>query len=654
MQKVISKCTTFLFMIGIALSAFGNQVNADTNVSKNRIYGNDRIETSLKISQDGWKDGSSTVVIAQGYGYADALCAGSLAKKYNAPIILSKQDGLSDETINELKRLKASKAFVIGGKASLSDGVESELKNIGINDVERLGGATRYETSVKIAESLGSVDSIVVASGSGYADSLSIAPIASKKGMPILLSEKDSLPDVDTEYIKKVNANKSYVIGGESVISDNIKNSLPNAQRIGGSTRFETNLAVLENFKSDLDFSNVYIAEGDGPNGNEFADALSGSALAAQKSAPLVLMYNSLNSNVEDFIKSNISNKTVFTALGGTKVVPDDAIDNIITAYNQANSGKNTNISGGPSGGSSGGYTPVQPSGDLSLNSANQTYDGNTSGNKNEITGNVNISADKVSLQNVKIDGTLTIDPGASGVSTITNVTAGNIVVKSGADHSIYLNNVKSDSLLVNSSNSVKVEISSGTQIVDTQIASSSTLVAPDDAKSTFGQVVVDSTSNPQITLTGGFENVNVKNKAAINLTGANVSAINASESFTLNINDDTSTVAALKVLEGCAVDGNKKITQTTVKNIVNVNKDGINLNIIENTSDDIDISAASKNDNDKIALTLYDSQGNLSYINQSENGNLQVKTALKSGKYHGFIKSSSTEVVDINEFEIK
>lgn len=97
-----------------------------------------------------------------------------------------------------------------------------------------------------------------------------------------------------------------------------------------------------------------------------------------------------------------------------------------------------------------------------------------------------------------------------------------------------------------------------------------------------------------------------------------------------------------------------KKITQTTVKNIVNVNKAGINLNIIENTSDDIDISAASKNDNDKIALTLYDSQGNLSYINQSENGNLQVKTALKSGKYHGFIKSSSTEIVNINEFEIK
>jgi putative cell wall-binding protein len=653
MKKIISKCTTLLFMIGIALSGFGSQVNADTNVSKNRICGNDRIETSLKISQDGWKDGSST---AQGYGYADALCAGPLAKKYNAPIILSKQDGLSDETVSELKRLKASKAFVIGGTASLSNNVDSELKNMGINDVERIGGTTRYETSVKIAESLGSVDSIVVASGNGYADSLSIAPIASKKGMPILLSQKDSLPDIDTEYIKKVNVNKSYVIGGTGAISDNVKSSLPNAQRIGGSTRFETNLAVLENFKSDLDFSNVYVAEGDGPNGNEFADALSGSALAAQKSAPLVLMYNSLNSNVEDFIKSNISNKTVFTALGGTKVVPDNAVDNIIAAYNQANSGKNTHSSGGSSGGSSsGGYTPViDSSGNLSLNSANQTYDGNISGNKNEITGNVTISADKALLQNVKVDGILTIDPGKDGVSTITNVTAGNIVVKSGADHSIYLNNVKSDSLSINSSSSVKVEISSGTQIGTTQVASSSTLKSPDDAVSTFGQVIVDSPSDPQIILIGKFKNINVKNKAAIDLTGANVSEIDGSSNFTLNINDDKSAVDAVKAIEGCTVDGKNNIKPTVVKNITNLSEQGINLNIVENDSENIDINAASKNANDKIALTLYDSDGNLSYINQAENGKFQFKTALKTGKYHGFIKASSTEKVNINEFEIK
>ncbi|OAA92076.1 cell wall-binding repeat-containing protein [Clostridium ljungdahlii] len=346
MKKIITKIIMFLFIVGIGMSGFSGSVHAEAstnevsaqqsvNINKDRIYGNDRIETSLKISQSGWKNGSSTVVIAQGYGYADALCAGPLAKKYNAPIILSKQDGLSDETVSELKRLKASKAFVIGGKASLSDNVESELKNIGINDVERLEGATRYETSVKIAESLGnSVNSIVIASGNGYADSLSIAPIASKKGMPILLSQKDSLPDVVKNYIKKVNVNKSYVIGGTNSISDNITNSLSNVQRIGGSNRFETNLAVLQNFKSDFDFSNVYIAEGNGTSGNEFADALSGSALAAEKSAPVVLVYNTISTDTANFIKSNMSKDTVLTALGGTLVVPNTILNGIEDLFN--------------------------------------------------------------------------------------------------------------------------------------------------------------------------------------------------------------------------------------------------------------------------------------------------------------------------------
>ncbi|WP_406541123.1 Ig-like domain-containing protein [Clostridium ljungdahlii] len=128
--------------------------------------------------------------------------------------------------------------------------------------------------------------------------------------------------------------NKSYVIGGTNSISDNIANALSNVQRIGGSNRFETNLAVLQNFKSDFDFSNVYIAEGNGTNGNEFADALSGSALAAEKSAPVVLVYNTISTDTANFVKSNMSKDTVLTALGGTLVVPDTILNGIEDLFN--------------------------------------------------------------------------------------------------------------------------------------------------------------------------------------------------------------------------------------------------------------------------------------------------------------------------------
>jgi putative cell wall-binding protein len=298
------------------------------------------------------------VVIAQGYGYADALCAAPLAKKYNAPIILSGQDALSSDTISEIKRLKAKQAFVIGGTGSLSVNVESQLKSLGISDVERLGGADRYETSVKIAQKLENTDNIVIASGEGYADSLSIAPIAAARGMPILLTGNNSLPSAVDSYIKGIEVNKTYVIGGTAVVSDSLKNSLPNAQRLGGATRFDTNLAVLQNFKSEFNFDNVCIAEGDGPNGDEFADALSGAALAAQKSAPLVLVYKTMTSAALDFIVGNMSGKTVVTALGGTSVVPDEIVKGVVDDYSKANPNPGNSGSGGSGGGGS--TTPVQ------------------------------------------------------------------------------------------------------------------------------------------------------------------------------------------------------------------------------------------------------------------------------------------------------
>jgi putative cell wall-binding protein len=342
MKKIIGKIVMLLFVIGIALSGFTGSVYADssdagsmsTTANENRLWGEDRIETSLKISQEGWKYGAATAVIAQGYGYADALCAAPLAKKYNAPIILSRQGSLDDETIKELKRLKVDRAFVIGGTGSLSDNVESQLKDIGVSVVKRLGGQDRYETSVKIAEELENVSNIVVASGSGYADSLSIAAIAAKKGMPILLSQSDALPQAVKNYLKNRNIEKTYIIGGTGVISSNLESSLTNAVRLGGDTRFDTNLAVLQNFKSDLNFSNVYVARGNGPNGDEFADALSGSALAATESAPVVLTDNTVASKTADFLKENMSDKTVIIALGGIAVVPAVILDDLVRYFN--------------------------------------------------------------------------------------------------------------------------------------------------------------------------------------------------------------------------------------------------------------------------------------------------------------------------------
>ena len=111
------------------------------SAASNRLWGQDRYQTSAAISKEGWTN-SEYVVIASGEGYADALCAAPLAKKYNAPILLTESATLNDNVKQEIKRLNAKHVFIIGKYASVSQKVENEIKSL-VGDVKRLGGNDR-------------------------------------------------------------------------------------------------------------------------------------------------------------------------------------------------------------------------------------------------------------------------------------------------------------------------------------------------------------------------------------------------------------------------------------------------------------------------------------------------------------------------------
>ncbi len=302
------------------------------NISKvsaasNRLWGQDRYQTSVAISKEGWTN-SDYVVIASGENYPDALCAAPLAKKYNAPILLTENAALNDDVKQEIKRLNAKHVFIIGKYASVSQNAEDEIKSL-VSDIKRLGGDDRYETSVIVAKELENINGITVTSGYGFADALSIASIAAQKGMPILLTDKDKLPEVVKNYIEQNNENikDSYIIGGQGVISDSIAQQISKTSiRLYGQDRFETNLNVMNYFKQDLKFDNLYVVQADGPAGNEFADALSGSALSAKTLSPVILTYKAIPSTTESFIKENIKTKSNIIALGGVAAVPESIV----------------------------------------------------------------------------------------------------------------------------------------------------------------------------------------------------------------------------------------------------------------------------------------------------------------------------------------
>lgn len=328
-MKVLSVCSLASLVIsGSVISTTGVKA-ADTNTTT-RLGGSDRYETAVKISQNGWKSGSDYVVLANGQGFADALCANPIAKSKNAPILLTESTSLNSSTLAELKRLNAKHVIIVGGTGVVPTAIENTIKTQLNADVTRYGGADRYETSVKIAAALGNTSKIVLASGRDFADALSAGPAASIEGIPVVLTQPDQLPSTTSDYIKgNTNLTKTYVIGGTGSVSASLYNTLKNPERFGGIDRFETNAKVIDGFKSDFNFNNAYVALGKGPIGNEFADSLTGGALAAKNKNPLVITSNPISSYTTGILKDKLTTSSTLTILGGTGNITDTMISTL-------------------------------------------------------------------------------------------------------------------------------------------------------------------------------------------------------------------------------------------------------------------------------------------------------------------------------------
>ncbi len=352
------KCINLISIVLVfCLSTFNVAAFASTNAAKNisiRYGGDNRYETSLNIVKAGWKS-ADTVVLVTGESSADALCAAPLAKAYNAPIILINPKGQNSDVLNYLSSLGTKNAFIIGGTGVIPQTIEDLIKSKGIS-TNRIFGNDRYATSLKIAEQveekLGTITEAVLANGSdeSFADALSISSIAAYRGMPILLTKKDNLPDGVTSFLSSKEIKNTFIIGGNGVISDSVKNLIPNSKVLSGNDRYSTNVAVMKAF-SDLSFNKVYIATGKG-----YADALAGSVLAAVTSSPIVLVNSNIPYDTKEFLKDSMSVNSSIVVLGGTAVVPDNIVTDLEKVI-KAIADQQTQI---PIGGGSGSYTPPE------------------------------------------------------------------------------------------------------------------------------------------------------------------------------------------------------------------------------------------------------------------------------------------------------
>lgn len=313
--KLVQWLVLFLVVGGLLFSPHSFVIANGDDV---RIAGEDRYDTAALISKKGWENGSEVVVIARGDNFADALAGAPLAKKVEAPILLSKSDKLPDVTKIELSRLKTEKVILLGGEEALSKSVKDDITSMGIT-VERIGGEDRFETSIKIAERIGSNETAIIATGLDFADALAIAPYAAEKQYPILLTRPDRLNESVDEYVDDFS--NTIVVGGVNAVASKVEEKLPSPIRLAGETRYETAAAIISHFY-DLN-DHVYVS-----TGREFADALSGSLLAAKEGTAVMLV---AQDEVPARVNTLIAEQKVrsFEVFGGPQAVKDQVVERL-------------------------------------------------------------------------------------------------------------------------------------------------------------------------------------------------------------------------------------------------------------------------------------------------------------------------------------
>ena len=290
---------------------------------ENRISGRNRISTAIEVSKK-YYEKANTVIIARSDEYPDSLTASPLAKKLNAPILLTSKNELEEPVKAELKRLKATNIIIVGGVNSISTKVEKELRQYD-KDIERIAGHSRYETSAAIAErllKLSKKQTAIIASGENFADALTAGAYAAKQEYPILLVQKTT---VDTQITKVLNKyiNKTIIAGGVNSVSEKVKKDLPkNTERIAGRSRYDTAAQIAERlFKSEK----AFVASGE-----VFADALVVSPVAGRLSSPILLVNRKESpKTIKEYVKEKI---TEITVIGGKKFVPSSIVTDLETA----------------------------------------------------------------------------------------------------------------------------------------------------------------------------------------------------------------------------------------------------------------------------------------------------------------------------------
>ena len=345
-RNLRSRCTLVACALGLAMALAALLADAPIALAAatvERLGGTTRYQTMEKIVNAGFTR-SEWAVVATADNFPDALASSALAGARDCPVLLTSGRSLSGETLAEIGRLGVRNVYLMGGEAAVSASVESSLRSHGVG-VVRVAGADRVATSanaLKEVRAAGSTsDTVIVATGARFADTLSIGPWAYRSHSPVILAKSDGTLSSDAvsavkadPYVKRI-----VLVGGTAAVSDAVRSQLGayDYVRLDGQDRYQTSAEVARWVTSTGGMSWRRPAVATGEN---FPDALAGAALVGSQSSTILLVPSHLgghgSASPVDYayavLADAASRVETLYVLGGTAAIDADVCEIVATA----------------------------------------------------------------------------------------------------------------------------------------------------------------------------------------------------------------------------------------------------------------------------------------------------------------------------------
>jgi putative cell wall-binding protein len=194
--------------------------------------------------------------------------------------------------------------------------------------LSRLQASSRVETAVEVSRATfgPGIEVAYVATANNFPDALAAGPAAGRLGAPILLAGANlPVPQATAEELDRLNPRRIVVLGGDTVLSENVRAALvPYATsgevtRLGGNNRYETAASIsATHFTPGVPV--VYLASGE-----VFPDALSGGPAAARDGGPVLLVQSSGIPAATQAELQRLAPERV-VVLGGALRIPDSVM----------------------------------------------------------------------------------------------------------------------------------------------------------------------------------------------------------------------------------------------------------------------------------------------------------------------------------------